>query len=239
VWFLARLFGYGFGLPNAPAAAWLYAAVYAALLALALLRLARRGDEAWLLLLVAIVLAPAAALGGLQPELVDVRYFLIPIALSLLAFALPLADALRAGGARRAAAAAALVAFAAGNAVHTARFLELGRGGYHAALRTMAEATPGPTIVVGSDHDFRTGSVLRFYARELPGDKRLDYRPRRHWPTGGPDWLVVHAPERRGPPQPRITLPSGERFELAGEFDHASLSGFHWVLYRNAGARRR
>jgi hypothetical protein len=239
VWFLARLFGYGFGLPNAPAAAWLYAVAYAALLALALFRLARRRDDLWLLLGVAIALAPAAALGTLQPELVDVRYFLVPIALSLLAFALPLAEALRAGGARRAAAAAALAAFAAGNALHTARFLELGRGGYRAALRAMAEATPGPVIVVGSDHDFRTGSVLRFYARELPPGQRLDYRPWRQWPPGGPDWLVVHAPERRGTPQPRLTLPSGERFERVAEFDHASLSGFYWVLYRNTGERRR
>jgi hypothetical protein len=238
-WFFARLFGYGFGLPNAPAAAWPYAAVYAALLGLALHRLARRGDDLWVLLLVAIALAPAAALAGFQPELVDVRYFLVPIALSLLAFALPLADGLRGGGARRAAAAAVLAAFAVGSSLHTARFLELGRGGYRAALRAMAEATPGPTLVVGSDHDFRTGSVLRFHARELSPAKRLDYRPRRQWPAGGPDWLVVHAPERRGPPQPHLTFPSGERFELVAEFDHGSLSGFWWALYRNTEVRRR
>ena len=74
-WFLARLFGYGFGLPNAPSVAWLYSAVYAVLLGLALRRLARQGDELWLLLLVAIVLA--ALLGA---HLKDLAGFLDRVA---------------------------------------------------------------------------------------------------------------------------------------------------------------
>lgn len=235
-WLLSRVFGFGFGLPVWRQAGWLYAALGAALLLLGLERLRRQGDGLWWLFLITILLAPMAAIGAFRPDVVAVRYFLIGIALALLLLAYALADALRAGGWRRVAAVVMLLAFAVGNGVHTGRFLALGRGGFRAALRMMAERTPGPRVEVGSDHDFRNGSVLRFYARELPPGKTLDYRSHKRWPPGGPEWLVIHRQERPEQVQPTLSLRPGERYALVAEFDHAAISGFYWAVYRNAAA---
>jgi hypothetical protein len=128
---------------------------------------------------------------------------------------------------------AALAVFLAGNGLHTLRFLEHGRGGFLAALLTMAEQTQGERIVVGSNRDFRTGTVLRFYASHLPAGQTLDYRPRDSWPRGGPEWLILEHAERPPRIRDRVLLDSGERFRLVAEFDHAAISGFYWALYRN------
>ncbi len=238
-WLLGRSFGFALGLPVATGGPlpWLYAALGAAILALGLRDLWKRGDDLWLLHLITIVLAPLLVMGLMRPDVVAVRYLLIGIAFGLLLAANLLADAFRAGGARRILALTALAIFLAGNAVHTWRFLELGRGGFSAALRYMAEHSRGRRIVVGSDQDFRNATVLRFYASRLPPGKTLEYRKRRDWPAGGPEWFVAHHGQRPAQPARTLALASGERFELVAEFDHAAISGFYWALYRNASAR--
>ncbi len=240
-WLLGRTFGFALGLPVSTEGPLplLYAALGAAILLLGLRVLWKQRDDLWLLHLITIVLAPLLVLGLLRPDVVAVRYLLIGIAFGLLLAASLLADWFRAGGARRVLALSALGLFLAGNAIHTWRFLELGRGGFFAALSYMAERSAGRHIVVGSDHDFRNGIVLRFYARRLPRGKALDYRKRRDWPVGGPEWFVAHRSQRPAQPVRTITLATGERFELVAEFDHAAISGFYWALYRNASARAR
>jgi len=238
-WLLSRSVGFSFGLPAQRELAAPYAVLAALVLGLGLRLLARAGNDLWLCFLITILLAPLLAIAMLRPDVLAVRYFLVGIAFMLLLAAFLLAQALRAGGAPRVLALAALAIFLVGNGLHTLRFLELGRGGFLAALLTMAEQTPGEKIVVGSDHDFRTGSVLRFYASRLPAGKTLDYRPRDRWPPGGPDWLILHYEERPARPRQGFVIKSGERFGLVAEFDHAAISGFYWALYRNLGAASR
>ena len=233
---VARSVGFALGLPVHDALAPLYAALALAIVGLGIRRLRREGDALWLYCLVAIAVAPAAILGAARPAVVDLRYFLIGIALALVLLAALLADGLRAGGARRAAAALAIAVFLVGSARAETRFLALGRGGYGAALRFMAEHSAGESVVVGSDHDFRNEMTLRFYARTLPADKRLDYRPRGAWPPGGPEWYVVHRSARPSAPPAEIELPGAARYALAAEFDHAAISGFYWAVYRRADA---
>jgi len=235
---LARIFGFTLGLPIARELALPGALFATAILGLALAKLARAGDDAWLLHALAIVIAPVLGLGWLRPEVIEPRYFLIGIALWLLLASFVLADAWRSGGARRVVAAALVAAFVAGNAVHTAAFLRDGRGGFERALRFMAAHSSGSEVEVGSDHDFRNGTVLRFYARRLPPEKRLVYLPRGRWPVAGPEWLVVHAASRPAQPPALLELRSVRRYALAAEFDHAGLSGFWWGVYRNLAVPR-
>lgn len=236
-WLAARTVGFALGLPVAPEFGLPWALLAALIVGAGLRLLAKRGDPAWAGLAVAIVVAPALVVGWLRPDVVAVRYFLIGIALSLLLAALLLADALRAGGARRALAVGALAVFALGNGVHLARFGEHGRGGYRAALNRLAAETSGPILEVGSDHDFRVGSVLGFHARELPADKRLVYLPRPQWPPEGPEWMILHRQERPGAPEPFLVSQSA-RYALVDEFDHAAISGYYWLLYRNTDRTR-
>jgi hypothetical protein len=229
---VARSVGYSLGLPVRDALAPLYAALALSILALGLRRLWRDRDDLWLLLLVAIALAPAAILVALRPAVIDLRYFLIGTALALVLLAWILAAGLRARGWRRAAAGLAIAVFLVGNGHSVARFLALGRGGYGAALRFMADHSDGERIVVGSDHDFRNERTLRFYARFLPAGKRLEYRPRDAWPPGGPEWYLLHRQARPRAPSSELLLPGAGRYRLAAEFDHAAISGFYWAIYR-------
>jgi hypothetical protein len=229
---LARAVGFSLGLPVRPSLAPVDAALALAILALGLRLLRRDRDPLGWLFLVAIALAPAAAFALLRPELIAVRYFLIGIALFLVLYAWVLADALRVGGARRAAAALALAAFVAGNGLHVARFLAHGRGGYAAALRFMAENDPAAVIRVGSDHDFRNAMVLRFHARDLPPGRRLAYVDRRERESAPPEWMVVHRELRPDAPARELVFGRAGRYRLVAEFDHAALSGFWWGLYR-------
>ncbi len=233
---LARCFGFTLGLPVARASILPGALIAASVLCLALAKLYREGDDAWLLHATAIVIAPALVFAVLRPEVIELRYFVIGIALWLLLASFVLADAWRAGGARRAIAAGLALAFVIGNSLHTAAFFRDGRGGYERALQFMAAHTSGRDVEIGSDHDFRNGTVLRFYARRLPDDKRVVYVPLGHWPAEGPAWLVVHAVTRPVAPPPLLELRSTRRFELAAEFDYAGISGFWWGVYRNLAA---
>jgi hypothetical protein len=239
-WSFDTLFGtlgaYAFGLPGGRSLGPLYAAALAATIAGALRWLARRGDDRWILHLGAIALAPAAVLGILRPEVIAARYFVISGALALILFSHPLAAWLRAGGPPRAAATVALALFVAGNAAQTARFLAEGRGHYREALHLMAARSPGPRVEVGSNHDFRVGTMLRYYARTLPPDRELAYTPRGRRPPGGPAWFVV---QRRGDaPAPRSTVEDaeGNSFVLEASYDFAGIAGYGWAVYRRAGA---
>lgn len=227
---LAQSVGYALGLPISRTL-WLpYAAAGLGLVGAGVALRARARDASWIQALVTILLAPIACLALLRPEVIAERYFLIGIAFALLLGADLAAAGWRAGGARRALAALALVAFALGNASYIQAFARHGRGGFRAALLEMAARTPGPRIEVGSDHDFRNGLVLSYYARELPPGKQLVYVPRARWPQGGPEWLVRHAAQRP-PVAPTAVAAGGARYRLVAEYDHAAISGFYWALY--------
>ena len=234
-WLSARVVGYGFGLPTWPTLAWPASLLALALVFAGLGQLYVRRDPLWIVFGCTIVLAPALVIGWLRPDVLAVRYFLIGIAATLMLCASLAAAALRAGGWRRGVAIAALALFGIGNAAHTARFLEFGRGGYAAALAAMHADTPGARVQVGSDHDFRVGSVLKFYARQLPDPERLHYVNAADWPSRGPEWLILHRQELGAEPDAYL-LARDATYRLIAVYDHAAISGYSWILYRNTAA---
>jgi len=232
----AQTVGYALGLPATPELALPYLLLTGAIGLAGLWLLWREGDDGWIMMAIAIFIAPLVVLGILRPEVVAVRYFLIGIALLLLLASRLLAALYRAGGWRRGLCMAGAAVFLIGNAAHTVPFLQHGRGRYSDAVLFMARHTDGTRITAGSDHDFRNEMVLRFYKRRLPEGKVLVYYPRGSWPRGGPEWLITHRAHRPEHPPGRIHDGEGNRYELAAEFDHAAISGFYWALYRNASA---
>jgi hypothetical protein len=231
-WLVGRVVGFTLGLPPLPALAIPYALLAAGIVVGGLVLRARARDDTWILFAVTIALAPAGVLLARRPEIVAVRYFLVCIAFSLLLVADLLARGLRAGGAWRVASLAALLVFLVGNAVHTAAFLEHGRGSYRAALLAMAAQSPGRLVRVGSDHD-RSRVVLQFYARDLPEDRELAYYPQGQWPRGGPDWYIEDHRARPEVLARSVRDAEGNRYTLAGEYEHAAISGLFWAVYRN------
>jgi hypothetical protein len=233
---LASLGAYVFGLPHSPASALPVALGVGIALALALLRLRRQGDDRWVLHLAVIALVPTAVLGALRPEVIAARYFVISVAFALVLWSEPLATWLRAGGTRRAAAGLALALFVFGNTATTLCFLEEGRGHYREALALMAAETPGARIEVGGDHDFRVGSMLRYYSRELPAGKRLVYLRRGQRVPRGPEWLVVQESAGPGPAQPTYRDRQGNEYALQAEYGYCGVAGYAWAVYRNVGS---
>jgi hypothetical protein len=234
---LASIATFAFGLPVRPGpAAIAFGVALGIALGWALFRLRRIGDDRWILHLVVIAIAPAAVLGALRPDVIEPRYFVIGTAFALVLWSEPLAAGLRAGGVRRASAAAALLGFVLGNGVQTLRFLAEGRGHYADALRFMAAETPGRRVRVSGSPDFRVSTVLFYYARELPADKELVYFRERKRPPAGTDWLVLQDSEPLGTAEATHRDRVGNDYALAAEYGYAGIAGYHWAVYRNRSA---
>jgi hypothetical protein len=201
------------------------------------------GDD-WVFYALATIGAPAVVLLALRPDVLAVQYFVVNIAVGLLAVSL-LAGALwDRGGWVAAGAAALLVLHIGGDAVNVLRLFRLGRGAYREGVRYMAAHTPGQAITVTSDHDFRNGTILAYYERTLPGGKRFEYIPQaRQFPVeavddaalgsspAGAAWMLFHriAPERGV--VPRIADRNGTTYALVKTLPYADLAGWEWYIY--------
>ena len=238
---LGELAAYTLGLP-ASAGTCLALPLFAVAMAFAWWTMARRHAAFAALYVVMIVVAPAIALAASGFTLLFPRYFILSAAGMLLLVSYGLADAARRRGASQALAALLMAGFLAGNAIHVARLVRLGRGQYVAALRYIAEHTPTASIGVCSDYDDRNYLVMAYYAGAVGAGRSIDYYPNNDLPAGGPEWLFQHRlDEDPVPPEVFYLGPVGYRLERV--FPHAALSGWDWYVYRNskyamaAGAR--
>jgi hypothetical protein len=120
-----------------------------------------------------------------------------------------------------------------GNALSTADFLRVGRGGYLDAVQYMAARTPWPTVKVGGDHDFRNGLPIIFYSRYLPKNRTMVYLRLDAWPSEGPDWLLIHNTCNEDfIPNPVVKVRGGT-YRLVKSYPVLDLSGVGLHLYRN------
>lgn len=231
---LGETLSWSLGLPVEPA--WMVlAGLFTAVVVVAdAIGLRREGSDLWVLSVGAIAGVPALGLFVLEPDLLFPRYFLVPIALFLLALA-RVAGRLASGSRGAAAACAALLALVcAGNLARTVPFLRHGRGQYRAALEYMAQHTAAAAITVGSDHADRNKLVLAFYQRYLDPPRAVVYYADEAFPAEGSEWFLVHDQE----PTPKVAASlrhsSGHRYALAKIFPHSGPSGWHWMLYRRS-----
>lgn len=228
----AQTIGHLFGMPAALGG--LQAICALTVLALGIRLLTRRGDDSWILVLTGTI-SPILVIAVARPDVVAPRYFILAGALLLWVVGLLLASLYRRGGIARVASLSATVLFLAGNGYYLTGFLEHGRGGYHEATRYMAEHTRGPQLVVGLDHEFRTGIVLRYYARTVP-EKEMLVATDASWPAEGPEWFVAHRAENPEQVAAQVADRFGNSYRLEAAYPFAGLSGFHWALYHNLRA---
>ena len=125
-------------------------------------------------------------------DAIHVRYFLIGMAFLLLVSSFVLASLWRSGRAGGIACAALLVAFLAVNGWHTASLVRYGRGHYREVLQFMAANSECAVMTIGSDHDFRMVTVLRYYGPRVLGRQKAEYLDQASWPPYGPEWLIRH-----------------------------------------------
>lgn len=220
------------GAPEAGSMAMAAAAVALAVIIVGVGLLIRERSALVAFLPVVIALSPAMFLLLFPPRHLYVRYFLISILFFILLLCRVLGHLYRRGSVGRIACGVILVAVVAGNAMYTADLLRLERGQYRAALTYMVRNTPGEVVHVGSDHDFRNGTLIDFYTPRLSSKKRIVYHRRDEWPVDGPDWIIAHSWILNVNPPLAITDELGTPYYLERSFQYARLSGWQWFLYR-------
>jgi len=183
----------------------------------------------------AIIIFPIALVLVRASDLVYTRHFLIAGVFTLLLFGLTMGRWWTEGRKRSVLLAAG--AFVIVNAFNIATLAKDGRGQYRDAIEYMAASTPGDSVTIAGDHDFRIGMEMSYYLPRAETIKRLSYVEQGKWPATGPDWIVTHRESWvTQEPEPQIDIAAGLRYTFDKTFPTAPLSGLHWYLYRRAGA---
>lgn len=205
------------------------AASLAAVLLLQLFRMYRQRDPNFFFFLFVVVLVPVAFVGVLEPQVFLLRYVLPSVFLAYFLFVRFLSDLYARSAQGKALASAMLLAFAVGNLLLTQKLIEYGRGGYTAALRYVSAYSPVSEVLIGGDHDFRTGTLVRFHAERGVLGERIRYVDKQYPQAEAVNWLILESQDQHFVPPEEIQQPG---FELARVFESSSLSGARWFLYK-------
>lgn len=179
-----------------------------------------------------LVLAPLLQAHFVTRELLQVRYFLVPLAFLCLLLAHGVEWLAHHGRWGMAVSVVLLLGYLAGNGANINRLLCYGRGSYLAALTSMVEATPGPVVTVSSTHDSRAWATIDYYRPYLHVAKTLTYVRTEQAPAHPPEWLIIESTDLQEAPAPTLTVPGAGDYQLVRDYPCAGLSGFAWAIYR-------
>lgn len=221
------------GFPDAPFFRWLALAAALAIIGLGTARLLRQGDLLGIFFPCVLLTASFAFFAVSRPVYLYFRYFLVCLPFFYLLLAFVIGRLWNSGRRRdRILLAGAVALMLAGQIPRIAALIKLGRGGYSRALAYFSEKSPESVIAVGSDHDFRNGMLIEFYAPLAAKDKTIRYVPNGQWDRTPPDWLITHSQELTANPSPEIYSSRIGRYRFVEEFRSAGISGWNWFLYR-------
>jgi hypothetical protein len=233
---LLSLVGRGLGAAGEGWTAWL-AAAFAAVTFAAGLWLLRRDPHGTGLFFAAVVGVPALLLAARRPPFLFERYLLLPFVFYLLLLAYVLGDFYRRSRAGRFLVPAVVLLIAAGGLAEVRDFVRGGRGRFQEVLAYVGEQTPGPSVALTGDHDFRVAKFVRFYAPYDGGGKEFVYETADALPAGGARWLLVHRTDDRHPPGPEVQDRHGNTYRLERDFRTGTFGGWDWFVYRNAAEK--
>ncbi|HWQ10900.1 MAG TPA: hypothetical protein VN436_17385 [Holophaga sp.] len=195
--------------------------------------LRREGDPAWAFFPAALLVLPAAMVAAARPEYLYFRYFIVCFPFFHLLLARLACVLFRRAPARwRWAVPLGIAGILAAQAPHLAALVRSGRGSYSAALEAIGAGSPQGQGGVGSDHDFRNGVLVDFYARRIPGGDRLTYVPASSWQVRPPDWFLLHSQDPAFHPPRRIGVAGAGTFRFAVAYPFSGVSGWSWAVYR-------
>lgn len=205
------------------------AVALAGVLAAAVWRLFRTGDDTWAFYASVLFVMPVGLLLATMRDEIYPRYFVVSMAFACVLLGRVFAVCWSKDRATRIAAVLLLAAALVGDGRHVARLVQVGRGRYFAALDDVVAATKGHEVRIGSDFDFRNRMLVGFYARMLT--KPVIYYDKKDWPDEGPEWYLAHDLDPDGRFLPEVTV-SGHTYALQHEYPYAGLSGWRWGVYR-------
>jgi len=199
---------------------------------LAIQMLWRQDRELILLFASGIAGVPLSLAWWNRSEFLYVRYFIIPIALSLVLLASYLASLWRQPGyAGKVVTSLILALYLAANGTHLIALYQFGRGDDREALRYMTDMSGGPEVTIGGDIDLRIGMVLVFYSSLGVERRPIRYFTQYDWPAQGPEWFVTEKESTEDPVSPANVEVAGHQYKLVRVFPSAPLSGLHWFVY--------
>jgi hypothetical protein len=224
--FLQSLSMVGGGVDAGPLAL-LAAIVVGAIFIAGLLYLAPEKSGQWIYFLVAVVVSPAMACTrdlyfSERPQPLMLRYFLVCMAMLLLAIVPFLAHLYRQRGFSRLAIVGALLLFAIGNFRSETLFLANGRGHYSDALRHIVATSDERVLTLSSDNPLRTQMLVGFYAPRLAPNRKISV-------SAEPSkWLILNRADD-------VALPARDylnsRYLLESSYPYRGLSGWTWEIY--------
>ena len=228
---VGRLLSLGLGGP--PSSAWTWPIIVIAVLVFAagLRFLAREKQHLGVFFTAVVVGSPALFLLG-KPAYLFERYFLISWAFFLLLFAYVLGRLWRHSTTGAFIAGFSTLAITAGSITQIAEFQRGGRGHFVEVLTYIDQQSPGGTIHLCGDYDFRVEKFYTFYVPYVAAPKRLHYDEQNHLPAGGCAWLLVHRMDANHPPQPRMVDANDNTYDYVQGFPAAAFGGWHWHVYR-------
>ena len=231
---LAETFATALG-ASPQAAWWMPATVIVVLLIVALPRLRKQDPGLSLAFLAGILLVPAVTvIGQMRGAIIEPRffprYFLVSITLLLLLASWIAGEYYGQGRWKRLVASGGVLVFVTANLWQVSRFIVGGRGQYRAAVRYMAEHSPGRPIRVSSNSDVRTSVLLAFYARDFTAGTTMVFVPHARTSAAEAEWRIVEDLDPVASPPAQLDEGS-RRFRLVKRFPFYGLSGCQWTLY--------
>lgn len=204
-----------------------------AIVAAGSLSLFRAKDTAWLFFSSALFLSPILLFVLAKPKFFYFRYFIVcfPFFYLILSYLLCRTWRLCSRYWRWLIVTMALLLIGA-QSLRVYPLLEFGRGNYLAALTHILEKSPRPIVRVGSDHDFRNYMLIDFYARLIPGGRRLRYIEQSRWREEPPDWMLMHSQEVSHRPPDEFTLGPALVYQYVDQYRFSGISGWNWYLFR-------
>ena len=229
---LVKTLSYSGGGPASGGWAVVVAIVMSVLITASLVYLSRSQSAEWVFFVVVIVVAPAIVFLVSRPDVMFVRYFLISIVFAYISIGSLLAYLARRLLNGRIAVSIILVLLIIGNGINIKRLFCDGRGGYREAVLYMERETSGDVITVSSDHPFRNGMVLSYYARFLTTGKELSHRDGRVTDASAAEWILLHRIGEAVEFKDTIRDQLGRMYRAEKHFPYSDMSGWHWSLYR-------
>ena len=224
------------GVPERSASIGVFLAV-AAIVVFGVLTLRRDGDRSWGLYVTVLLIAPLALVWITRPQYLYVRYFVVTFPFFYLLLARLICQHGRPARARWAGFALVLVLVAA-QAGRIWTLLDVGRGQYTVALGRMSAASGSRPLVIGSDNDINTRSILSFYEPRVGHAAGIHYIPLGRWSEVPPDWFIRQTQDLFVQPSAAIEIEGGIVYTLVEEYGYAGLSGWRWFVYGRAEDRR-
>ena len=231
----ATALAWAWGVSNSQGFRWLGVLLSVVVLPVGIYLFWKTKSDQWLLFLGVIVVLPLLLVLLRGSMVIYTRYFILSIAFLLVLGSFVLGEAYQRGTWGKVLCVVLLPAYLLANGWQIAKLMRWGRGQYREAIHFMSEHSSSSVVTIGSDHDFRSGTILRYYAPVVMPHKQSVYVLTGQRPPQGPEWVIRHKESFDPPAPPGLELrdADGNYYDFQKAYPSAPLSGLPWFIYHN------